>query len=655
MSQNSLDECRRLLEQIECGIKFHMIVSNDSVPVEDIVKSTCEIGSYIFYPLHGSKLVSSYFDAHGFKHGLQSSIRANKKSLSKKTICYISDNHHKDIVYADLLNLIVSYPEERCIFKDKTFITKLAKMMSHLLSIDSKENSKPLKTLDTDTQLALETKALEHISDNLVIVLNITSLQSYYQWISMYPNLEKLCFTRFINDTTDEKEIIKKKQAKGTEAENEQTLDVLNFMVKYVKDFILKKLVKSNDNDDEIKNQDDKKDENELPAFPIREELFSNPKQSQRFSNKISSQLSKETVQIFKRPECFNLYPKLIDISNEFFSESRFKSFITTYNTLLTKVKANLLKMKNLNNKYKSNCQKIIETYQNKGLIHESYVMSSDARQQLANFASLNERIEMLHAEIKEKEAMIKLKEKIVKDKLQAKTVLNNEIQSNIDEKMDKLSHLLLKIEKLDKCEMQYVPKYYEQLSELEKKLVEVMINIVFLKQVSDSKFSTFTAKVVKLINDPPQLVSILRARRDSVFTESVTKKIKQFTQKYGHDKFEKGVFKLLAMFLSSLVKKFNLKVLLEARYEKLGEVNQILIQVELDISYYKGIIDDRKEELEDLLIKQRNSGDEVPRSNISEDDARNEQIYKEVVRNLKKVEGKLFKSKVRMKNLIGD
>ena len=311
--------------------------------------------------------------------------------------------------------------------------------------------------------------------------------------------------------------------------------------------------------------------------------------------------------------------------------------------------------MKNLNNKYKSNCQKIIETYQNKGLIRESYVMSSDARQQLANFASLNERIEMLHAEIKEKEAMIKLKEKIVKDKLQTKTTLNNEIQSNIDEKIDKLSHLLQKIEKLDKREMQYVPKYYEQLSELEKQLVEVMINIVFLKQVSDSKFSTFTAKVVKLINDPPQLVSILRARKDTVFTESVTKKIKQFTQKYGHDKFEKGVFKLLAMFLSSLVKKFNLKVLLEARYEKLEEVNQILIQAELDISYYKGIIDDRKEELEDLLIRQRNSGDEVPRKNISEDDARNEQIYKEVVRNLKKVEGKLFKSKVRMKNLIGD
>ena len=655
MSQNSLDECRRLLEQIECGIKFYMIVSNDSVPVEDIVKSTCEIGSYIFYPLHGSKLVSSYFDAYGFKHGLQSSIKASKKSLSKKTICYISDNYHKDIVYADLLNLIISYPEERCIFKEKGFITKLAKMMKHLLNIDNKENSKIPKSLDTETQLALETKALEHISDNLVIVLNITSLQSYYQWISMYPNLEKLCFTRFINDTTENKEIIKKKQIKGTDVENERTLDVCNFMVKHAKDFILKKFVKNNDNDDEIKSQDDYKDENELPAFTIKDELLSPSKQSHKLTSKLSTQLNHDSVQIFKQPECFNLYPKLTEIPNDFFSENRFKNFISTYNTLYTKVKANLLKTKNLNFKYKSNCQKIIETYQSKNLVRDQYAISSDARLQLANYASLNERIELLHAEIKEKEAMIKLKEKIVKDKSQVKTVINNEIQTNVDEKMDKLSHLLLKIEKLDDREMRYVPKEFNQLSELEKQIVEVMINIVFLKQVPDSKFSAFTTKVVNLINDPPQLVSILRARRDTVFTENVTKKIKQFTQKYGHDKFEKGVFKLLAMFLSSLVKKFNLKVLLEARYEKLDEVNQILIQAELDISYYKGIIDDRKEELEDLLIKQRNSGDEVPRSNISEDDARNEQIYKEVLRNLKKVEGKLFKSKVRMKNLIGD
>lgn len=82
-----------------------------------------------------------------------------------------------------------------------------------------------------------------------------------------------------------------------------------------------------------------------------------------------------------------------------------------------------------------------------------------------------------------------------------------------------------------------------------------------------------------------------------------------------------------------------------------------MLIQAELDIAYYKNVIEDYKEELEDLLIKQRNSAEDLKRKGraISEEDARNEQVFKEIGRSLKKAEGKLFKSKVRMKNLFGD
>lgn len=83
---NSLDECRRLLEQIECGIKHHLVISNESIPMFDVVKATCEIGGYVFYPISEAKSVASYFDAFGFKNALQSAIRANKKTISKKTI-----------------------------------------------------------------------------------------------------------------------------------------------------------------------------------------------------------------------------------------------------------------------------------------------------------------------------------------------------------------------------------------------------------------------------------------------------------------------------------------------------------------------------------------------------------------------------------------
>ena len=96
---------------------------------------------------------------------------------------------------------------------------------------------------------------------------------------------------------------------------------------------------------------------------------------------------------------------------------------------------------------------------------------------------------------------------------------------------------------------------------------------------------------------------------------------------------------------------------MLESRYEKLEHVNETLIQSELNIANYQILVEEYKEELEDLLIKQRNLDEDLrtKSKSISEEEARNEQIYKEILQSLKKAEGKLVKSKIRMKNLLGD
>lgn len=95
-------------------------------------------------------------------------------------------------------------------------------------------------------------------------------------------------------------------------------------------------------------------------------------------------------------------------------------------------------------------------------------------------------------------------------------------------------------------------------------------------------------------------------------------------------------------------MKKFNLKVLLESRYEKLEEVNRTLTKAELDVAYFRNIIEDMKEELEDLLIKQKNSTDEIKKKSrsITDEEARNEQVYKEIAQNLKKLKVNYLKAK---------
>lgn len=114
--------------------------------------------------------------------------------------------------------------------------------------------------------------------------------------------------------------------------------------------------------------------------------------------------------------------------------------------------------MKNFNNKYKERCQSIINLFHQKGLIKESYNCSSHIRQSLANAASVSERIEEMHAKIKEKEALVKLKEKIAKDASDTKKKLNNEIQASIDERMDKLNDIVQLIQKCSKHDMASIP-----------------------------------------------------------------------------------------------------------------------------------------------------------------------------------------------------
>lgn len=106
---------------------------------------------------------------------------------------YINTTHHSDITYADLINLIISYKEERCIFKDPTLLQKLSKALRHM-STGEKENTSDLSMIPSFTE-----KALEYLESNLVFIIAITSLQKYYQWISYFPNLEKQCSLRFLN------------------------------------------------------------------------------------------------------------------------------------------------------------------------------------------------------------------------------------------------------------------------------------------------------------------------------------------------------------------------------------------------------------------------------------------------------------------------
>ena len=99
-------------------------------------------------------------------------------------------------------------------------------MLKHLSENDNKENIKSSKqAADSEPTLLFETKVLEYLQNNLIIVIGITDLHNYYQWVSLYPNLEKICSIRFMNESLAPKDILNKSQLDLTLNDQDKIMD----------------------------------------------------------------------------------------------------------------------------------------------------------------------------------------------------------------------------------------------------------------------------------------------------------------------------------------------------------------------------------------------------------------------------------------------
>ena len=234
------------------------------------------------------------------------------------------------------------------IFREKSFIDRLCKMIRHAYGHENKENARN-KPSESEIQTSIESKALEYINNNLILIINLNSLHNYYQWVSLFPNLEKLCSTRFINQTCKDKQTFEGKSVSMLTDRTDVT-SYCNFLEKFIKDFIKKNLMKSEYEDHKFEREPDY---DEKVVFDIKEDPLLTVKSDHRLGTSVSTKLTNDKIQIFKDPECFNNYPHNGAISDEFYSETRFKNFIETFNKLYSLIKGKLLRSKAFNQKYK--------------------------------------------------------------------------------------------------------------------------------------------------------------------------------------------------------------------------------------------------------------------------------------------------------------
>ena len=246
------------------------------------------------------RLVSRYFEASRFKEAIQSCLKTHKKGIKKKVVVYINDIHHSDIAYADLLNLIISYQDERSVFREKSFIDRLCKMINHSLGNDNKENARGKKPTEEEIQTNIESQALEYINNNLILIINLNSLHNYYHWVSFYPNLEKLCSTRFINETTKEKETFEGKAVSSLTSQSD-IISSCNFIEGFIKEFIQESLTENEDQESHTQKPQVKADERVV--FGIKEGPCLKVKPDRRLGTSVSTKLTSDKMQIFKDPE----------------------------------------------------------------------------------------------------------------------------------------------------------------------------------------------------------------------------------------------------------------------------------------------------------------------------------------------------------------
>lgn len=190
-------------------------------------------------------------------------------------------------------------------------------MLKHLSGADNKENMKASKqSVESEPSLLFETKVLEFIQSNLVIVIGITDLHNYYQWVSLYPNLEKICSVRFVNESIAPKDIINKSQQELTLNDQDKIIDACNYTEDFIKKFLAKQ---SNKNVDEDNRQEHLAYLDERVPFIIKSENAETHKQAAR--SKSATQAPTEGTQIFKAIESINEYPKRSCITSDYFSE----------------------------------------------------------------------------------------------------------------------------------------------------------------------------------------------------------------------------------------------------------------------------------------------------------------------------------------------
>jgi hypothetical protein len=171
-----------------------------STTMHEMLQVATLLNDVIMIELNVPKFSEPIKFADAFKQALYMAVRYDGTNV----YLVVNDAQLRDPVYIDYVYNYVAYvgKDEDCILMDETFRAKILEIEVELFK-KNPENFKYDKNKQPNLQTCMS-KAIEKLMRHVHIVLMINDLQTYHEWVSLFPGLETRFDVMFVDDLSTE-------------------------------------------------------------------------------------------------------------------------------------------------------------------------------------------------------------------------------------------------------------------------------------------------------------------------------------------------------------------------------------------------------------------------------------------------------------------
>eukprot|EP00347_Sterkiella_histriomuscorum_P021796 403332737 len=580
--------------------------------------------------------IQKYRDAFTLIEQINLYLYESLKS-SKRMIILIEDSRINDLCYIDyLLNLITAIKDStsHCSLSffnslDQILGTNLRQQLIDISrehynqqishsphsGISSPASPSSLTASITDSQLLIN--ALSKISQNVHFIFLIQNLQNYQSYTSKYKSLETLFQIAFIPEFKDQSE------------------DILSEVQRMVHNFSLSKIY----SDSYLSTMDktEKLFNNEYNAFYIPEHKVDNILIDPLFDSINMNQVNSELN--LSLPSEFTL------------SSQRGNLFVELVQTIKNFLYKQLASQKQFYQQYFNQYEELQADFMKKILTKDQSSISKN-HVVVFNLVSIQDKIDLLQQQLKYKDQLSKQKEKERSDLSQNLEKLKDDLQINKTSTEGHVIQNILRLKQVPSTEYKTLAQAIQagQLNDSDQEIIQALQSTLQTKKPVQS----FLLSPQDLIQ---RLQSIVQSQNiDSVIQrhqKSVVKRLQQNEQ-------DKSLIVVICKVLNEIFKKGQLDKKYQAHEQKIKVAKDQLSFIQTSLKLYQQQMQEIREEVEDLLIKEKNMKaemkDVIRRVDMKDiKQLRNDYKLKSLLKQGKKSESKLDKVKIRMKNLDGD